>query len=38
MSKVIFALVTLSVNEENSVVRFDIFTLIIYVKAVKNSI
>jgi len=38
MSKVMLALATLSVDEENSAIRFDIFTFIIYVEAVRDSI
>jgi len=38
MSKIMFAFVTLSANKENSMIRFNIFTFIIYTEAVKNSI
>jgi len=36
--RIILALVTLFADKENSVIRFDIFTFIIYVEAVRNSI
>jgi len=38
MFKVIFALVILSVNEKNSVIKFNIFMSIIYTETVRNSI
>jgi len=38
MSKVILALVTLFADKENSVIKFNIFTSIIYAKTVRNSI
>jgi len=38
MFKVMFALMTLSTDKENSVIKFGIFTFIIYVEAVKDSI
>jgi len=38
MSKIMLALAALSADKENSVIRFDIFTFIIYVEAVRNSI
>jgi len=38
MSRVIFALVILFVDKENSVIKSDIFTFIIYTEAVRNSI
>ena len=38
MSRVMFALVTLFVDEKDFVVKFNIFTFIIYVEAVKDSI
>jgi len=38
MFKIIFALVTLSADKENSVIIFNIFTFIIYTEAVKDSI
>jgi len=38
MFRVMFAFVTLFADKENSVIKFDIFTFIIYIKAVKNSI
>jgi len=38
MFKIMLALATLSVNEENSAIKSDIFTFIIYTEAVKDSI
>jgi len=38
MSKVMFVFVTLSANEKNSVIKFNIFMFIIYTEAVRNSI
>jgi len=38
MFKVILALMTLSADKEDFVIKFDIFTFITYVEAVKNSI
>jgi len=38
MFRIMFALVTLFIDEENSVIKFNIFTFIIYTEAVKNSI
>jgi len=38
MSKVILALVILSVNEKKFVIKFNILTFIIYTKTVKDSI
>jgi len=38
MSKIMFALMTLSTDKKDFVIRFDIFMFIIYVEAVKNSI
>jgi len=38
MSKIMLALVTLSADKENSMIKFDIFTFIIYIEAVKDSI
>jgi len=38
MSKVMFALVTLFTDEKNFAIRFNIFTFIIYVEAVKDLI
>jgi len=38
MSKVMLALVTLFTNKKDFVIKFDIFTSIIYVEAVKNLI
>jgi len=38
MFKVMLALVTLSADEENSVIKFNIFTFIIYTEAVKDLI
>jgi len=38
MSKIIIAFVALSVDEENFVIKFNIFIFIIYIEAVKDSI
>jgi len=38
MSKIMLALVTLFADEENFVIKSDIFTFIIYAEAVKDSI
>jgi len=38
MFKIMFALVTLSADEKKFVIKFNIFTFIIYVEAVRNSI
>jgi len=38
MSKIIFVFVTLSADKENFIIKFNIFTSIIYVEAVKDSI
>jgi len=38
MSKIMLALMTLSADKEDFVIRFNIFMFIIYVEAVKNSI
>jgi len=38
MFKIMLALVTLSANEENSVIKSDIFMFIIYAEAVRDSI
>jgi len=38
MSKIMFVLVTLSTDEKDSVIKFNIFTFIIYTEAVKNLI
>jgi len=38
MSKIMFALVTLSADKEDFAIKFNIFTFIIYVEAVKDSI
>jgi len=38
MSKIILTLVTLSAEEEDSIIRFNIFTFIIYTEAVRDSI
>jgi len=38
MFKIIFALVTLSADEENSVIKFNIFMFIIYAEVVRDSI
>jgi len=38
MLKIMFALVTLSADEEDSVIKSDIFMFIIYAEAVKNLI
>ncbi len=38
MFKIILALVTLSADKENFVIRFDIFTFIIYVEVVRDLI
>jgi len=38
MFKIMFALVTLSADRKKFTVRFDIFTLIIYTEAVRDSI
>ena len=37
MFKIIFAIVTLSADKENSAIRFNIFTFIIYAETVKDS-
>jgi len=38
MFKVMFALMTLFADEENSAIKFNIFTFIIYTEAVRDSI
>ena len=38
MFKIMLALVTLFADEKNFVIKFDIFTFIIYAEAVKDSI
>jgi len=38
MSKIILALVTISADEKDFVIKFNIFTFIIYAEAVKDSI
>jgi len=38
MSKIMLALVTLSADKENFVIKFDIFTFITYTEAVRDSI
>jgi len=38
MFKIMFALVTLSADKKDFVIKFDIFTSITYAEAVKNSI
>jgi len=38
MSKIILALVTLSVDKKDFVIKFNIFMFIIYIEAVKDSI
>jgi len=38
MFKIMFTLAALSADEENSVIKFDIFTFIIYTETVRDSI